>query len=489
MPYSWYPHKGPQINFCKSWQDEVLYGGAAGGGKTDCLIVEAARFVSFKNYHGLLARRTFPMLQEVIDRTRKYYPHFGGDYRASEHRWYFPSGAKISLGHCQHDGDEYNYQGKEYQFIGLDEAGQFLPKQILYLFSRNRSTDPTIPKRMRYASNPGGPAHQFLKDRFRIQSFPTGDITFWEEVTVDIGLDKKITERISRVFIPAKLMDNPTLLQNDMAYVARLMQLPEIERMRLLHGIWDTFEGQVFTELNREVHGVEPFEIPPEWNKWRSFDWGSSAPFSVGWWACDFDGNLYRYREWYGGKKDDERHTYMGLKMTATEIARGIRDIENKHEDRNVRPGPADPAIWNKRRDFKTGVIGPAVADEMTAEGIHWIPADNDRIQGKQQFHNRLRLDDNGNPSIKVFNSCEDWWRCMPTMKEHPRNIEDVDDGGEDHIYDESRYFLMFRPMKPTPRLKDDMGSFQSERRRYIKATQYAKRHGVNMDNAYARVR
>lgn len=488
MDYSWYPHDGPQTRFCEAWEDEVLYGGAAGGGKTDCLIVEGARYIEFKNYHGLLARRTFPMLQEVIDRARKYYPHFGGEYKSSEHRWYFPSGAKISLGHCQHDGDEYNYQGKEFQFIGLDEAGQFLPKQILYLFSRNRSTDPTIPKRMRYASNPGGPAHQFLKDRFRISNFPTGGVTFWEEVEVDIGLTKKISERISRVFIPAKLMDNPTLLDNDPTYVARLMQLPEIERMRLLHGIWDSFEGQVFTELNREVHGIEPFDIPPEWPKWRAFDWGYSSPFYVGWWTCDFDGNLYLYREWYGGKKDPERHAYVGLKMTASEIAREIKTTEDKYKDK-VKTGPADPSIWSKRRDNKTGIVGPSVAEEMVSEGINWIPADNDRILGKQQLHNRLRLDDDGKPRMYVFNNCEHFWRCLPEMKEHPKNIEDVDDSGDDHCYDTLRYFLMFRPMKPSLKLKADIGSFQSERRRYIKAKQYASRYGTSMDSAYGRVK
>jgi hypothetical protein len=485
----WYPHPGPQTQFCETWQDEVLYGGAAGGGKTDCLIMEAARYIDYPDYHALLARRTFPQLQEVIDRTRKYYPHFGGEYKSSEHRWYFPTGAKITMGHCQHDGDQYNFQGKEFQFIGFDEAGQFLPKQILYLFSRCRTTS-NIPKRIRYATNPGGPAHTWLKDRFRIGEYPMGNVSFVEEVDIDLaGIKRK--ERVSRSFIPAKLQDNPTLVENDPSYVAMLMQLPEIEKMRLLHGVWDSFEGQVFIELNKDVHGCEPFDVPGEWKRYRCFDWGYSAPFTVQWWAIDYDGNKYLYREWYGGKKDEQKQKVVGLKMTAAEIARGIfeREEEDKRRGAKVMPGPCDPACWNKRRDPKSGIIGPSVADEMQAEGISWLKADNDRLLGKQQVHAHLALNEEGEPHIRVFNNCDNWWRIMPLIREDPRNIEDVDTDQEDHDYDCSRYFFMFKPLKPRMRAKQDVGSFAYERRKYIKAKGYAINHGVSMGQAYGMVR
>jgi hypothetical protein len=491
--YAWYPHTGPQTEFCESWQTEVLYGGAAGGGKTDCLIMEGTRYISYPDYHGIILRRTFPMLQEVIDRTRKYYPFLGGEYKSSEHRWYFPGGGKITLGHCQHDGDEYAYQGKEFQFIGIDEAGQFLPKQILYLFSRCRSTNPEIPKRMRYASNPGGPAHQFLKDRFRIGQFPEGRVTFNDDIETELN-GKKVAQRITRVFIPAKLADNPSLIENDPNYIAMLMQLPEIERMRLLHGIWDAFEGQVFGELNYELHAIDmkPEDVPLEWTRYRTFDWGRSAPFSVGWWAVDYDDNLYRYREWYGAKKDEVRSAWVGLKMNASDIARGIYDREEEERKNGVKvnPGPADPSIWHKRRDMKTGAIGPSVADEMIGEGIVWIPADNDRILGKQQVHSRFAPDEkDGTPKIFISKDCDHWWRTMPSLTEDPRHPEDVDTTGEDHIYDETRYMCMFRPLRPVQRQKSDAGSFQAERRRYLKAKQFATRYGVGMDDAYRRVR
>jgi hypothetical protein len=494
LTYTWYPHSGFQTDFCKAWQDEVLAGGAAGPGKTDCLVMEATRYLSDATYHALLARRTFPMLQEIIDRTRRFYPALGGDYRAGEHRWYFPSGAKISLGHCQNDGDEYNYQGKEYAFIGLDEAGQFLPNQILYLFSRLRSTSTNLPKRMRYASNPGGPSHQFLKDRFRIQQYPAGGVTFYEDVEIDLETIR-VKETISRIFVPGRLTDNPTLIQNDPGYVARLMQLPELERMRLLHGVWDAFEGQVFIELNADIHCLDwhPDDIPPEWTRFRSFDWGYSAPFSVGWWAMDFDGRLYRYREWYGAKMDEAKHRYVGLRMNASEIARGIREREEHEAAQGIKVniGPADPAIWNKRRDPKSGQIGISVAEEMQGEGLVWIKANNDRVPGRQQLHSRLRPDDAGKPRIYILKGCSDWWRTIPQLHEYERNPEDVDQSNdiEDHIYDETRYALMSRPLRPHAQQKSDVGTFRGERRRYLAAKQFASRRGISIEEAYRSIR
>lgn len=490
MKYAWYPHAGPQTSFCEAWQDEVLYGGAAGGGKTDCLIMEASRFIHEPRYHALIMRRTFPELQEIIDRARNYYPLLGGEYKASEHRWHFPSGAKVSMGHCQHDGSEYMYQGREFQYIAFDEAGQFLPKQILYLFSRCRSTA-GIKKRIRYATNPGGPSHQFLKDRFYIGEYPTGNQTFFEQIDFELN-GKKHQESISRVYIPAKLDDNPTLANSDPTYRAMLMQLPEVERMRLLEGRWDSFEGQVFTELNRQVHECKPFDIPPDWTCFRSFDWGYAAPFSVQWWAVDYDNHLYLYREWYGAKKDDAKHAWVGIRMTAAEVARGIREREDEDRKRGitVRPGPADPSIWNKRRDVKTGVLGISVSDEMSAEGITWLKADNDRILGKQQVHSRLSLDEEGNPHMHIFDNCDHWWRTLPVLRMHPTVAEDIDHkDAEDHSYDNMRYALMFRPMRPRRRVRDDIGSFQYERRKLKMARQYATQYGVPLHQAYGQVR
>jgi hypothetical protein len=482
MALNWQPHNGPQYDFCESSEDEVLYGGAAGGGKTDCLIAEATRFVRFADYKAIIFRRTFPELQEILDRTRGVYPGIGGEYRASEHRWYFPSGATVAMGHMADNGSEYLYQGREYQYIAFDEAGQFLPKQLLYLFSRCRSTNRDIPKRIRYATNPGGPAHQHLKDRFQIGQNPAGGRTIFETVKVELPSGEKIEEIVSRKFIPAKLEDNPTLLNNDPGYVARLMQLPIIERMRLLEGIWDAFEGQAFPELNKEVHGFD-FEPPVEWERFAAFDWGYSKPWAYGLFAVDYEGRVYFYRMLYGCK---EKEPDVGMRQTDTEIARAIKELESKEP--RVRWRVADPAIWSKRPD-KGGMIGPSPVDNMNQEGVIFIKADNSRVTGWQQVHHRLRPDDDGQPWLFIHQSLDHVWRTLPLMKESETNPEDLETKHvEDHIADLIRYAVMTRPMKPKVATRSDIGSFQYERKKYIRAKKFAQRHGTTITNAYGRM-
>lgn len=475
MTYAWYPHPGFQQNVCSRWEFEVFAGGAAGPGKTDLLIMEAARHVDNPNYKAVLFRRTFPQLQEIIDRCHKYYPLIDAktDYRAGEHRWYWPSGATINLSHMQYDASKYDHQGKEYQFLGFDELTQFLPTQYLYLFSRVRSTDQTIPARVRATSNPGGVGHQFTKDRFKIGLVEPGE-TIWDE-----------RSGLSRVFIPGLLEDNPSLSENDPGYLDRLELLPEVERQRLRFGIWDAFEGQVFQELNQKVHGFPRMhELPQDWEYFRSFDWGYSKPFSVGWWGVDFDNNLYRVRSWYGNREDvDDKD--VGLKMSDVEIARGIKKREAEMGVR-VKPGPADPSIWSKNP--RKSVKGPPTAEVMQREGIIWLKGDNDRLNGKRQLHHRLQLNDEGLPTVFFSNDDEHFWRTMPLLRENERNPEDVDTASEDHIYDEVRYALMSRPMKPHVTTRSTVGTFQHERSKLIRAKAIAARYGVSLHDAYGKV-
>jgi hypothetical protein len=487
MAHPWIPHEGAQTEFLSRSEFEVLFGGSAGPGKTACLVAGMTRDVDKPTYHGLIVRRTFPQLQEIIDRCWRLYPELGGVYRSTEKRWKFPSGAVIDLGHMQHEDDKYNYQGKDFHRIGMDELTQFSETQYTYLFSRLRTTDPTINPQILSSTNPGGPGHYWVKERF---------------VTITDHLRTYIDPRtgLSRVFVPATIEDNPTLFLNDPAYLARLEALPEIERMRLRHGIWDAFEGQVFTELSRRLHGCEDFEVPPEWERYCLLDWGFSKPFSVGWYAIDYDGVLYRYREWYGCKLEvsgERDGANVGLKMPAWEVAKGILDREHGEK---IRMRIADPSIWHPRPEGRRMEShGITIHEDFTSQGVYFSKADNDRKHGKQQVHKRFQVQHEINaesgevldesPMLKVFNSCKGFWRTLPQLREDPDNTEDVDTEQEDHIYDEFRYMCMARPIRPKKSERVPAGSFQHERAKLLRARKYASRHGVSVDVAYGRVR
>jgi len=480
---TWRPHPGPQTNYFERDEFEVLFGGSAGPGKTDCLIWDAARLVGMPRYHGLLLRRTFPQLQEVIDRCWEYYPACGGTYRATEHRWYFSSGAKITLGHMQHEDDKYNYQGKEFSFVGWDELTQFTETQYLYLFSRCRSTNPDMPTFFRATTNPGGIGHLWAKERF-----------------VDIGRPGAThtdpQTGLTRAFIPAKIQDNPTLIDNDPGYLARLQALPEIERKRLMDGDWEVFEGQVFTELSQRIHGCEPFDIPPEWERFMVIDWGFAKPFCIIWCAVDYENLLYVYREWYGCK---EGHVDAGLRMVAGEVAQGLLDREEPGE--RVRVRLADPSMWNRQpQNRRNELVGQDLHQDFIGQGVPLLRADNDRIQGINQVHKRFALETdvdketgeilNEYPRIQIFNTCEHFWRTVPSLQADTRRIEDVDTRQEDHAYDCLRYACMFKPLRPTKvRPGAPRGSFQSERAKLARARKYARSHSVSIDVAYMKVR
>lgn len=486
----WRPHPGAQQEFCKRSEYEVLYGGAAGPGKTECLIMLATRHIDKPGYRGILFRRTYPRLTEILDRTWKYYPQMGGNWRATEKRWYFPGGDAtrankpfIQLGHMQHEDDKRDFQGKEYHFAGFDELTEFTEDQYLWIAaSRIRTVDANIPGRVRCTTNPGGIGHAWVKRRFI-------DVARSSSAYVDpmTGL--------SRCFIPGRVSDNPSIVENDPGYVKRLLLLPETDRKRLLDGDWSVFDGQFFRGLSQSVHGIEPFEIPDEWEKFCVLDWGYGKPFSVGWYAVDYDGVLYRYREWYGCEdgKDD-----VGVRMVAADVARGIK--EREHE--RVRFRIADPSIYNvtKGMQLRRGeTLGPSVAEDMSTQGLAWIRADNDRLQGWQQVHRRLQqeesVDDETGEIVShgarfyCFNDCRHFWRTMPLLQSSPKDVDDVDTDQEDHIADEFRYACMFRMVRPKMRQQTPAGTFAAERRRLMKARDYARRHGVSMHSAYQRVR
>lgn len=476
----------------------MLFGGAKGPGKTDCLVADAARDVGDSNYKALLLRRTFPRLQEILDRGKIIYPELGGEWRKVESRFTFPSGATITLGHCQHEDDKRTYHGREFNYIGFDELTEFTETQYSFIIANVRRSRQDAALFIRATTNPGGIGHAWVKRYYYDTCKPKKQVEYIDKNKVrrmmyvpEVYIDP--TAMTSRCFVAATVYDNANIMAFDPGYVRRLELLPEIEKMRLLHGVWDAFEGQVFTELSQQVHGCVPFDIPPDWTRVMAFDWGFARPWTALYGAVDFENTLYIYREVYGLK---EGHVNVGVRQTNDEICEAIRSAEKPHEKINIRV--ADPACWSPTMRANK-IIGPSFQEDATKHGLFFLKADNDRIRGKQQLHQRLQMEvetEAGTGEVKrewprmvVFNDLKHWWRTMLEMRESPKDPEDVDTDQEDHLYDCTRYLCMSRPITPRRRVDIPTGTFASERRRMIRAKEFAKRHGVSMDAAYARVR
>lgn len=443
-----------QARFLRRSEYEALYGGAAGGGKSEALVMEALRQVHIPHYRALILRKTYPELSELIGKSLSYYPRVfpRAKFNETRHRWTFPSGATVEFGAMHRTQDKLKYQGRAWDYIAFDELTHFTWEEYSYLFSRNRPNGPGTRVYMRATANPGGIGHGWVKERFITAAPPGTRIVSEMDIKRPDGSKETVTR--DRVFIPAKVYDNRILLKNDPNYIASLSLMPEAERRALLDGDWDSFSGQVFTEWRddpahyddrRETHVIRPFEVPSEWPVYRGFDWGYSRPFSVGWWAIGPDGCMYRVRELYGCT--DQPNT--GVKWTPGQLAAKIREIER--DDPNLAGrrihGIADPAIWDSSG-------GESIADIMERAGVYFDKADHARISGKMQIHNRLAFDEQGKPMLYVFSSCRQFIRTMPTLVYDESNVEDVDTDCEDHIYDETRYVAMERKIKPRENIR-----------------------------------
>jgi hypothetical protein len=420
------PNNGPQTQFLAASEREVFYGGARGGGKSYAMLVDPLRYCSKTHHRALLIRRTMPELRDLISKSQllysKAYP--GAKWREQEKEWRFPSGAKIEFGYAENMTDVLRYQGQSYTWIGIDELPQY-PSPDIYNFLRSslRSVDKDIPVYLRATGNPGNIGSQWVKEMFVDPAEP--NTAFEIKIDTPVGV-KTITRR----FIPAKLQDNPYLMQTD-DYYAMLASLPDIQKKQFLDGDWDAYEDSAFPEFSRSVHVVEPFEIPKGWYRFRAADWGYSSPACVLWFAVDYNNNLWVYRELYTSK------------ITADIFARKVIELESGEY---IQYGVLDSSTWAKRGD-----VGPSIAETMIQQGCRWRQSDRSpksRISGKLEIHKRLSM--NGKePGLRVFNNCKNLIRTITTLPTDDKNPEDVDTNAEDHAYDALRYGCMSRPMHP----------------------------------------
>jgi len=423
------PNDGPQTEFLAAPQTDVLYGGAAGGGKSYAMIVDPLRYAHREAHRALVLRRSMPELRELIDKSRELYPKAfpGCKFREVEKIWTFPSGAKVEFGYLERDADVYRYQGQAYSWIGFDEITHLATEfSWNYLASRLRTTDPEIMPYMRCTANPGGVGASWVRKRYVSPSPPNESF---------LG-----TDGLTRKFIPARLEDNPYLAK-DGRYEQMLKALPPVQRRQLLEGNWDVTEGAAFTEFEIETHVITPFDIPVHWERVKGIDYGYASESACVWGAVDpSDGTLIIYRELY--RKN----------LTGVDLAQVLINMEL--EDPFAVAGVLDTAAWNR-----TGTTGPTVGETLLRAGHKLRRADKNRIQGKIQIHEYLRVQPSGRPKIQIFNSCPNLIRELQSIPLDKSNPEDVDTHAPDHAYDALRYLIMSRP-----RVNDIFSQFRNLR-------------------------
>ena len=410
------PNDGPQTDFLAASETDVLYGGAAGGGKSYAMLVDPLRFAHRGAHRALILRRSMPELRELIDKSRELYPKAfpGCKYKEVEKLWNFPSGAKIEFGFLERDADVYRYQGQAYSWIGFDEiTHQATEFSWNYLASRLRTTDPEIVPYMRCTANPGGVGAHWVKKRYITPSPPNESF--------------KGEDGLSRKFIPARLDDNP-YLAHDGRYEQMLKALPPTQRRQLLEGDWEVAEGAAFTEFDRNIHIIDPFEIPIHWDRTKGIDYGYASESACVWGAIDRDDNtLIIYRELY--RKG----------LLATDLAFILTEME-LNDPMSV-SGVLDTACWNR-----TGQTGPTVGETLTKAGHKLRRADKNRVAGKIQIHEYLKVQQSGRPKLQIFNTCPNLIRELQSIPLDKNNPEDVDTHAPDHAYDALRYLIMSRP-------------------------------------------
>jgi hypothetical protein len=438
------PNSGPQTEFLAANEREVLYGGSAGGGKSYGLLADPMRYFGSANFNGIILRRTNDELRELIWKSQEIYPKAfpGARWQEKKSQWVFPGGGRLWMTYLERDEDVLRYQGQAFNYIAFDELTQHAtPFTWNYMRSRLRSTDPSLPLFMRATTNPGGPGHSWVKRMF-IDPAPAGkrfsatDIETGEPMVYPDNHAKAGQPLFYRRFIPASLKDNPYLMA-DGQYEANLLALPEMQRRQLLEGDWAVADGAAFSEFRQHVHTCDPFDIPSEWRKFRSCDYGYSSFSAVHWFAIDPSyETLYVYRELYLSKH------------TGKDLARAVLDAERGE---SIQYGVLDSSCWHNR-----GQIGPSIAEEMIAMGCRWRPSDRSagaRVAGKNQLHQRLKVnEETGQPGIIFFNSCRQIIADLPVIPSDPKGSDDIDARyRSDHAYDSVRYGIMSRPRAASP--------------------------------------
>lgn len=371
-----------QKRFIDAKESEVLFGGAAGGGKSYGQIVDALIFaIKYPRSKQLILRRTFSELDKSLIRVSlEIYPREIYTFNASSHTGKFKNGSIIDFGYCGGEKDVYQYQSAEYDVIRFDELTHFTEAQYIYLISRVRGAN-SFPKQIKSSTNPGGVGHSWVKARF---------IDPEKEGVSFVGEDG-----LSRIFIPSLLDENKFLKESDPSYKERLLALPEKERKALLFGDWNIFEGQYFSEFSEKKHTVDAFEIPSSWRKYRAIDYGLDRLVCL-WIAISPENAVYVYREF----------AESGLPISAA--ARGIVERTPKGED--IYATLAPPDLWSRGQES-----GKSKASIFSEFGVNFTKTSNDREAGWLSVK-ELLCDTGAGPRLKIFKNCREIIKCLPAL-------------------------------------------------------------------------
>ena len=406
-----------QAEFLEATEDEVLYGGAAGGGKTDALLISCLlTAVNHPGSQSLFLRRTFADLnkpQAAIPRSHELFAGLGR-WDGQQHRWLFPNRSVLQFGHLQHAKNIYSYQGSQLDWLCWDELTHFMEDEYNYLRSRVRATVPGMRTGIRGATNPGGVGHAWVRERWVDAAPPDTPFTITEA-------GRTVTAR----FVPARVWDNAALLERDPEYPMRLATLGEALSRALLDGDWDTFQGQVFSQWRREKHVTRPVELDPSWPRWTATDYGLARPF-VTLWLCQDPATLrvYVYRE------------ISKPGVLASEQAQMMLNAEAR--DEKIRFRMADPAMWIRQAD-----TGKSIAQTYADQGVLVHQASNNRLSGWERVHEFLSDAEDGKPYLQVFNTCTELIKNLPALVYDQHQVEDVATDGPDDEADALRYGLM----------------------------------------------
>ena len=438
-----------QYAFLSATQKYIGFGGARGGGKSWAVRTKAKILAaSYDGIKILIVRKTYTELNNNHILPLREELNGLAVYNTTEKMFKFPNGSMIKFGYCNADRDLDQYQGAEYDIIFIDEATNLLELWIKKITACMRGVN-GFPKHTYYTCNPGGVSHGYFKRLFIDKKYEAGE------------------NPDDYAFIQALVTDNRALMASQPDYMRQLEALPPKLRDAWLYGRWDVYEGQFFEEFretpdpqkcndagitveqalqqHRWTHVIEPFDMNVGdrrgWHIMRSYDFGYNKPFSLGYWAVDYDGVLYRIMEMYGCTETPDE----GVKWSPDEQFRRISELERQHpwlKGRKIVDSVADPAIWDSSR-------GESIAETAARYGIYFTPGDNQRIPGWMQVHYRMQFDENGYARMYVFNNCKAFIRTMPLMMYSETQPEDLNTKLEDHCPDEVRYMCMSRPVKP----------------------------------------